>query len=167
MSEILLTLGPQYDEVKYALRLSSYRLISEALGSRLRTFDLLQQLLKSPPRIRAAACFELNHSFLGQYPCLEKLKDDPEQDPATRRGASERLTEVMRLEKLLLPQLKDPAQLGFSPMLKPDSLGHNYEELQILLRHPSQEVRSLACVALHRYFPDRDASNCVEEKHAP
>lgn len=165
ISSLLLTIGSLPQPEDLARRLYQYRLISEGLGSRLQTFHLLRGLLTSEPDIRAAACFELNESFTGQSSCLKEIAADTRRDDGTRAKASTMFGRVQRLEQLRLGDLIDPAHLGFSPMMSPDSMSANYDELVILLGHPDARFRRSACAAIRRYYPRApEVHHCAGQK---
>jgi hypothetical protein len=77
-----------------------------------------------------------------------------------RKQAAARLQDQIRLNRILRQQLTDPASLGFSILLRPDSLKSNLEELQLMLSHPEPDIRRLACGAIHRYFPTQWREGC-------
>jgi hypothetical protein len=162
ISQILLQRGDGLDPAEFSLNLAKYILIAEALSSHLQTYNLLHTLLRDShePSVQASACFELNRYFPGQYECLERLQYEERQDTQARLKARERLEEARRVDEELLKSLRDPAWLGTSNLLKPDSREQNYEQLQILLGHPKALFRNLACAALQRYYPHRPASAC-------
>lgn len=153
----LLTLGPGYDAAKYAGYLHRYGPIAQAIGSSLENFRMLKELENAAAPIKTSACFELNHYFWGQEACLRAIKDDPQQDESTRRIAADILDRAVEREKLLPGSLRDH-EVPFSAATEADG---SYQKLQILLEHPSAEIRQLACKTLRRDFRDSPAaSNC-------
>jgi hypothetical protein len=161
ISQILLQPGPDFAPIEFSRSVAKYLLISEAIGAHLETYRLLRELLRRPESsVRVSTCFELSRFFPGQYECLEEIQGDASVDAPHRRLADERLIKAKEMDQSLLKNLRDPALLGTSILMKPDSLDRNYEQLQILLNHPILEFRSLACTAIRRYYPRRPAARC-------
>jgi hypothetical protein len=157
---ILLTPGSNFNSNEFANDIVYARSTSDQVGSRLYTVRLLSQLLSEPEPLRSAACFELAHSYYGQYSCLSELKADRSLPSAVRSHASDVLDQQIRLNAILKQELSDPATLGFTKLTKPDSRKANYEELLLIMAHPDPAVRKLACAALERYYPDQRVQAC-------
>jgi hypothetical protein len=157
---ILLKPGANFNSNEFANDILYARSTSDQVGSRLYTVRLLSQLLSQPEPLRSAACFELAHSYYGQYSCLSQLKADPNLPAAVRSHASDVLYEQTRLNAILKQELSDSATLGFTKLPNPDSRKANYEELQLILSDPDLVVRKLACAALQRYYPYQRVQAC-------
>ncbi|MEO8132001.1 MAG: hypothetical protein ABI822_33205 [Bryobacteraceae bacterium] len=160
IADILLVSGTGFDAREFARNIVYARLAADRVGSREYTAHLLRDLLSQTEPLRSAACYELVHSFYGQYQCLTNLSNDVSLDSGARERASRALEDEKRKELRLKEQLREPATLGFGKMLRPDSRIANLEELKIMLSAPDPEIHRLVCRAIQRYFPRTPVKAC-------
>ena len=138
VADILFKLGTDYDaktlagELSYAY-LYTQLAVADLWGSRIHNTQLIRVLLGEPEPIRGRACQVLAARYEGQYDCLYKLRDDPNEPRDIREDARTRLLQLESSEKALVERLRDPARLEFPGIGEPDSRKRILEELQMEL----------------------------------
>jgi hypothetical protein len=159
VSRILLSPGDGADLNGLAKSLLTYSNIADTWGSRPFSVQLLRELIPLGEPVRSQACGVLVEHYEGQYDCLEAIAKDSNETLENRQEALRELQEKAVRRRILLDELKDPAQLGAS-----DSLRKMREEYETLLFSSDPVIHDRTCTALRRYFPRDAEPKCSQAK---
>jgi hypothetical protein len=156
ISEILLGLGNEFDPDAMARSILRSAPSADRFSSRLNTVALLERLVsdRRAPRIGAEACFELAEFYYGHYGCLLRVQIDVTLPGEERQRATEMLTAQTQTNASLERMLQEYPLMAFSKAPFPDSLYDICQELRMLTSDPEPTIRSLACAALRKNYPE-------------